>query len=318
MTPWLRRAGVLALAVGLLSSCGGSTQIEPFVPARLLVFGDETSLVDDPNATGNGRKYTVNALDADGVTLVCQVNPVWTQVLADSYGLTFPQCNPGAVANPAGLIYAALDANVAGVAAQIDAHLASGTGFGAKDLATVLVGTHDVIDLYQQYPTVGADALVAQAEALGAELARQVIRIADAGGKVLISTVPDIGLSPYAIAQEAAFPGEGRQALILRLVERFNARLRTTLPPDGGRSIGLVLANELVQAIVKTPIGFVNVVAPVCDAAIVPNLLDCTSATLVTDGAVGTWLWADDLHLSPAGHSRLGSIAVTQSRRNPF
>lgn len=318
MNPWLRRAGVLALAVGLLSACGGSTQSDPFRPTRLLVFGDELSVLEDTQANANARKYGVNALQSDGVTLSCGGNPLWTQVIASAYGLPFPQCNPGAVANPPGVIYAAAGATVASIAAQIGTHLSGGSGFGAKDLATVLVGTNDMIALYQQYPTVGADALVAQAEALGAELARQVGRIAEAGGRVLIATVPDIGYSPYAIAQETANPGQGRQALIFRLVERFNAKLRTTLPADGGRSIGLVLANELIQSIVKTPIGFANIKDPVCNAAVVPDVRNCTTLTLVTDGVATTWLWANDRWLSPAGHIRLGSAAVTQTTRNPF
>lgn len=318
MNPWLRRAGALALAVGLLSSCGGSTQSDPFRPTRLLAFGDELSVIEDSGANANGRKYGVNALQTDGVTLSCGGNPLWIQVVASAYGLPFPQCNPGGVANPRGVMYAAALATVADVAAQITTHLDGGTGFGATDLATVLVGTNDLITLYEQYPTVPADTLVAQAEALGAELARQVGRIADAGGRVLIATVPDIGYSPYAKAQEAANPGEGRQALILRLVERFNARLRTTLPADGGRSIGLVLANELVQSIVKTPIGFANVADAVCDAALAPDVRNCDTLKLVTDGNATTWLWANDRWLSPAGHIRLGSAAVTQTTRNPF
>lgn len=320
MTPWLRRAGVLTIAVGLLSSCGGSTQSDPFRPTRLLAFGDELSVLEDTNANANARKYGVNALLSDGVTLSCGGNPQWTQVVASSYGLPFPECNPSGVTNPPGVIYAAAGATVADVSAQISTHLAGGTGFGSKDLATVLVGTNDLIALYEQYPTQGADALVAQAEALGAELARQAIRIADAGGRVLVSTVPDIGLSPYALAQEAANPGEGRQALILRLVDRFNARLRTTLPPDGGRAIGLVLANELIQSIVKAPAtyGFANVTSAVCDAVQVPDVRNCTTLTLVTDGVATTWLWANDRWLSPAGQVRLGSAAVTQSTRNPF
>ena len=318
MSSWLRRAGVLFLAVGLLSACGGSTQSDPFVPTRLIAFGDETSVIEDPGNTGNGRKYGVNALQTDGVTLSCGGNPLWTQVLASGYRLPFPQCNPGGVTNPPGLIYAAADATVADVASQITAHLDGGTGFGAKDLVTVLVGTNDLIALYEQYPTVGADVLVVQAEALGAQLAGQVRRIADAGGRVLIATVPDIGYSPYALGEEAAHPGEGRQALIFLLVERFNAKLRTTLPPDGGRSIGLVLANELIRSIVRTPFGFANVTDAVCDAALAPDVRDCDTLKLVTDGVATTWLWANDRWLSPAGQLRLGNAALTQTRRNPF
>jgi hypothetical protein len=319
---WLRPAGLATLALTLLASCGGGTQLDPFVAERLFVFGDESSVIDDSASAANGRKYSVNALQTDNVTLECQSNPLWIQILAGTFNLTFPQCNPAGIADPTGRIYAANGARVADIAAQIDAHLATGTGFGDKDLAAIMVGTHDVIALYAQYPTVGADALVAQAEEAGAALARQVIRISDAGGRVIIATTPDIGLSPYARAQETAFPGEGRQALITRLVARFNARLRTELPADGGRTIGLVLANEVVQTAVRIPLGLANVIDPVCDTvtypAIATDLRNCTTQTLVTDGSGSTWLWADDRRLSPAGHSRIGTAAVNRARGNPF
>jgi hypothetical protein len=324
VTPrWLRRAGLATLAAALLASCGGGTQLDPFVAERLLVFGDESSVIDDSASTGNGRKFSVNALQTDNVTVVCEANPLWIQLLAGTFNLTFPQCNPSGVVNPAGRIYAANGARVADIATQINTHrVNTGTGFGAKDLAAIMVGMHDVIALYQQFPTVGEDTLVAQAEAAGAALAKQVIGISDAGGRVLITTVPDIGLSPYARAQEAAFPGQGRQALITRLVARFNARLRTELPADGGRTIGLVLANEVVQTAVRIPLGLANVIDPVCDSttypAIATDLRNCTTQTLVTDGSAATWLWADDLRLSPAGHSRIGAAAVGRARGNPF
>ena len=50
-------------AATLLASCGGGTQLVPFDAQRVLVFGDETSVI-----TAVGKKYTVNALLADART----------------------------------------------------------------------------------------------------------------------------------------------------------------------------------------------------------------------------------------------------------
>jgi len=79
-----------ALLAVLLGGCGGSTRVEPYAPNRIVVFGDELSLIGT-----NGSKYSVNALKADAVSLDCATYPVWPQVVADGYGMVFPECNPG-------------------------------------------------------------------------------------------------------------------------------------------------------------------------------------------------------------------------------
>jgi outer membrane lipase/esterase len=309
------------LASAMLASCGGGTQVERFVPTRVVAFGDESSLIDDFNADANGRKYTVNAIMADLVTLDCKANPIWVQYLATVYGLVFPQCNPDAVVAPTSRIYAAPDAKVADIAAQVDQSIAA-SPFAAKDLVTVLAGANDILAEYAKFPGVDADTLEKNVEADGAALATQVNRVADAGAKVLISTVPDMGLTPFAIAEQAANTDTDRAALLTSLTARFNAGLRTSIENDG-RKIGLLLTDELVQAIVKSPSasgGFANVAAAACSAA----LPSCTTLTLVADPITAlpasgdTWLWADDRHLSAGGQKGLGGLAATRAAGNPF
>ena len=67
---WLQAASGLALAaVGTLVACGGSTsRIDPFYAQRLVVFGDEYSLLDDSDSTGNAHHYGINALDSSDTT----------------------------------------------------------------------------------------------------------------------------------------------------------------------------------------------------------------------------------------------------------
>ncbi|MGM2693080.1 hypothetical protein ACS2QQ_29395, partial [Bacillus cereus group sp. Bce032] len=89
-------------------------------------------------------------------------------------------------------IYAANGAKVADLVTQVDQHLSGGGAFSAKDLVTLFVGQHDVLALYAQYPTTPAEQLVASARLAGEALAGQVTRIADAGGKVLVSTAPEM------------------------------------------------------------------------------------------------------------------------------
>ncbi len=319
MTFNFKRLLAAALAgAALLAGCGGGEQVVKFAPTRVLAFGDETSVIEDAAGSANGRKYSVNALAADGVTLECASNPIWIQTIATGFGLVFPECNHAStpVAAPASRIYAAAGARVADIATQIDRHLAA-SSFGATDLAVVLAGANDVLALYAQYPGATEDSLIAQAEAAGTALGLQVNRLADAGAKVIIATVPDLGLSPFGLAEEARVPG--RSALLTRLSARLNAKLRVTIVNDG-RRVGLVFADESLQIAYKfaASSGFVNVTQRVCDPALAPVVNQCTTATLVSGGSATTWLWADETHLSAGGQALLGSIALSRAFNNPF
>lgn len=296
----------LLAAATLLGACGGGTsQIEAFVAERLVVLGDETSTL-----TPDGRKYTVNGLTNDVVD--CTTQQIWVQPLATAYGLTFAECNPNNVATTAAIMRAAAGARVADVVTQVDQQLA-GDGVAGKTLATVLAGAHDVLDLYATAATADPAALRSQARSRGEALAAQVNRLVDAGARVIVSTVPDLGLTPYALAEEAA--NAGRAALLSSLTTEFNAGLRTQMLNDG-RFVGLVLADEMVQAMARLPSAFG--LGNVRDAACAVALPDCTTATLVTGADASTWLWADNLRLAFNGQNRLGVLALSRARNNPF
>lgn len=312
------RSLVALAGAAALASCGGGEQVVKFAPTRLIAFGDEASVIADTNNNANGRKYTVNAVKADLVTLDCKSNPTWIQLLSSAYAIPFAQCNPDAVALPGGVIRAAPLATVADVVTQIDAQVTS-TGFSSTDLVTVLAGTNDIVARYKQYPALSADDAVAAVEQAGSALAEQVNRIGKLGGKVIISTVPDVGLTPYALAEKAAHTDTDRAALLTRLTARFNAKLRLGVINDG-RMIGLILADELTQAMAKNPATYslLNVTGAVCDPVKAPQVSACTTQTLVTGGSAAAYLWADSLQLSPAGHGNLGALAITRARGNPF
>jgi outer membrane lipase/esterase len=313
-----RRAALVLTSALLLASCGGGVSSDEFEPVRILSFGDEASVLDDAVEPGNARKYTVNGLDDDDA-VDCGVNRIWVQVVAAAYGYTFPQCNPANTADLASRAYAAPGARLADVVAQIDAHLAGGTGFNADDLVTVFVGTHDVLDAYGRFPGTTAAKLVEDIEARGAALGEQIKRIANAGGKVLVVTVPDLSLTPFGRAEETNNPGEGRAALLAKLTDRFNARLRTTLPDDGGRSIGLVLYDEMVDALLdEDSTVFANKKDAVCDVTKAPVLTSCTTDTLVAGAATANYVWADTIWPAAGLQARLGTLAANQSQRNPF
>jgi outer membrane lipase/esterase len=320
-----RRAAAALAATLLVAACGGGEETESnFRANRVIALGDESSLIVDTRNDANGSKYSVNAtVSTTDQTLVCGVNAIWSQSVAASYGLVFPQCNPGpnAVAAPASRIRAAFGARAADLGAQIDAQQAE-SPLAAGDMVTVLIGEHDVLAEYRKFPATGGDQLVANVEAQGAEVGRQVNRITDTGAKVLLSTIMNVGYTPYATAQRLAHSDTNRAALLSQLSQRFNASLRATIVNDG-RRIGLVLLDELTVQVVNFPgfQGFTNPFTGVCDltksALTPPSILDCTPQTFVAGGGPG-YFWADDLHLSASAQNFLGSAAIERTRNNPF
>lgn len=315
--------GALAVAV-LAASCGGGTSTNDFRPTRIIAFGDETSLIVDTRGDGNGSKYSINAVDTNG-TLTCVSSPLWIQVIANNFGvLVFPQCNPGPtlVTNPESRIRATFGAQAADLSSQIDAQLAE-SGFQPTDLVTVLVGANDVLNQYAQYPAVSEVQLTANVTAAGVEVGNQINRLADMGAKVIVSTIPDVGFSPYAVTEQAAHVDTDRQQLIIRLTKSFNDSLRATMVNDG-RRIGLVLMDELVGSVAKFSglDGFTNATMGACDLSqstlVPPSILDCTNLTLVAGATPSSYLWADDRHLSAGGQLTLGNLAASRARNNPF
>ena len=321
----LAAAGMLLL----LAACGGGTQVEKFVPKRVLAFGDETSVFDESGGyTANGRKYTANGYTIGTTTLDCRVNPIWIQYVANVWGLVFSQCNPTAVAATS-QSYAVAGARVGDIAGQIDA----ASDLGEKDLATVLVGANDLIALYEASPDAGS-ANLAAAQSLAIQLAAQIARIVKTGAKVAFVTVPNLGQTPYALADVAVHPE--RAGVLSALTSKFNAQLRTAISNanspsfiDGHQGVQ-VLADELFDAVITTATTspnaatYLNVTTPFCTTTLA---IDCTPVTVLTDtttpalilgGSAFNYLWADAKHLGPGGHGTLGSAAASRIVANPL
>lgn len=307
----LRRAWGVAVATGALAlglaSCGGGTsQVEAFAPLRLITFGDETSAF-----TADGRKYAVNGFAADGVTPDCAALPIWTQVVASSYSFGFAECPVGTGPQQA-IARAKAGARVADLKTQVQAQVTAG-GFADKDLVTVMIGINDIRDLYQQSlaPTsTSKDALLAAARERGVEVARQVNALVDLGAKVIVATIPDVSLSPWGIAQ-----GTEGVALIKELTSALNGRIRVNILNDG-RFVGLVLGDELSQTAARLPAAYSLTNASTAACAVAPP--DCTTATLTAGSTADGWLWADSTWLATGGHRQLGALAQARARLNPF
>ena len=317
---WAYRVAAAVCAVGaamVVAACGGASgAIEPFKPERLLVMGDEQSIL-----LPDGRKYGINAYATGTSTIDCATHPLWVQSVAAVFGLTFAECNPNAATSINAQIYARVGAKAADVNAQIDRALAAGA-FAEKQMVTMYFGMNDVLELYAQYPARTQDALKAEIRERGVALGQQVNRVARAGPAVLLVTAPDLGIAPFGAAETAAKPEPAgavtRAKFLSQLTDAFNAGLRVTIINDG-RLIGLVSSDQMVRDVqppFNTFYGFNDLATPMClPSAPPPN---CGTDTLVTGADTTTWGYATDKLYGPALQTRLGQIASSRAVRNPF
>jgi outer membrane lipase/esterase len=311
----LRLVAGAAAVLSLLAGCGGGTsQVDSFQPERLLVFGDELSVL-----TSEGLKYSPNYISDTGQR-ECETNPIWVQRLADRYDMVFAECNPDFATQPQGRMLAVAGATTDGLTAQIQAFTA-GDSIRSDDLATVLVGMNDVLEAYAAYPAEDETVLITRVEAAGARAAARVNELAAAGARVLVGTVPDMGLTPYAKNEDDQH-GNVRSRLLTDLSDAFNRSMRLALVNDGSK-IGLLLVDDLMRSMVKSP-GSYNlneVTTPVCaDSAPLPN---CSNQTLISSDisptpSTGSYLWADDKRPSTGFHQSLGDQAYSRATNNPF
>lgn len=342
----LSRALRVSMLVGLtavVAACGGGDRVSEFKPQRLIVFGDSSSVIAGGNLTdvdggtitaAAGAKYLVNAqaVDSTGAAtgaLDCNSFPTWAQSLGFHFGIGFAECNTFSETTPRGKIYAQVGATVADFPAQIARARADAGSFVNTDLATVMIGQQDILDIYAQYPAKSGDEVIALAEAAGEALGAQVNALAQEGARVIVSTLPFQGSTPFGVAQNLL--GSERATLLTDMTKRFNAGMRGALVNDG-RLIGLVQADAQINAYVSNPsnFGFINVTAAVCST---PTAITCTAPTAGTTtvpSVPGTlvsgvtaadylkYLWADDHHLGPNGQAIIGSLAIDRAVNNPF
>lgn len=306
-------AAVLAALAAVATGCGGGTsQFEPFVAGRVLAFGDDhTALLSD------GRHWGINGVDTATGAVNCNLERNWAQEVAGFYGYVYAECNTSnPPLEPKGLMFAAVGAKIQDVSAQVDAMVSTG-GVRNNDLALVFAGINDIWELYEQYPSQSEATLLAEARNRGDQLAAIVNRLVALGAKVVVVSLPELGLSPYARAESAANTGTGfdRAAFITRLTTAFNERLGVKVILDG-RFVGLVQMDLRTQTIGRSPgsFGFVDISSAACTLPIPA----CTNNTLVTGATTTNYLWADDKHLSSGGQAQISSLAVDRVRRNPF
>ena len=334
----LLSAVMAALTAALLTACGGGTsQVVTFKPLRLIVLGDENSLIQDfvdTEGQHDGFKYTINDRSSAS-TGKCLALPNFVQSVASLYGFVFFECNPTSATPKAfnlAQLHATVEGPTTGLAAQLQnvASASQGAELGASDLVTMLIGSNDIIELYERtLAGLSPTDAVADAQRRGALAAEQINKVLASGARALVITLPDLGLSPYAVNANKTNPGAS--ALLGSLTYEFNAYLRTRIDSGrfDGRNYGLVLADDIVAAMSRLPASFLtapsvaavaacNIADDLSADAVTTLVLACTTTSLVADANSGSHLWASDRHLGPSAHSRIAVQAQSRAATNPF
>lgn len=230
------------------------------------------------------------------------------------------------VADPNGLGHDA-GATTLPVTTQLGNHLAHYGRFAGDELVTVLAGNNDVLGAANA--VAGGQQSVPQAEAaVGAAadaLVAQVQGMLNNGARyVVVYTLPNFGLTP-----RGQNLGPGGQCdirnpqlgcfLLSALAQIFNQRLLDGLD---GRAVKMVDGYALLNDEMARPAayGFDNVTTPWCDPGLASSLI-CTQQTANTAGGATTanlprWLFADDLHPTPAGHAVI--VGATRAAMHGF
>ena len=239
--------------------------------------------------------------------------PVWSQVLAQRYGLTAIPANQG------GTNYAQGGARVTGlpgvpaapptgtatpIAAQVSQLLASGPLDG-NALYAVWGGANDIF--FQlgalQAGLITPAQLQANIGTAAGDLVRQMAILQAAGAQnIIVVNLPDVGRSPFGVAS-----GQGAQ--ISAITGLFNSTLIGGLDVIGGSTMRVnifAFFNEVLAN--PASFGFVNATSPACGAT--PSLL-CTSANLVTPDAASTFVFADGVHPTTAGHAAIAQVVAS-------
>lgn len=266
------------VVAGVLTACGSSSTYEPFVPTRVVGLGDG---YNDPASTVRETGSTTG-------TVVGQV--------AAYFGV-----GPSNVVNQS-----STGATISALAGQIDS---VPNGFSSGDLVVIAVGTHDVI---------GNDAVngttpitTAEAESASTALFVQVQRLQNLGVKhILIMPILEVSRTPWGRAHN--FSGSATTTLNDKVLGKV---------PSGYNQNPVIYANAssitsqfLLATSTYTYSTFTDTgvdasgvaTTPACGAASVSAMAGCdavdSNSNPVANSAYGTMLFADGIHLTPAGN----------------
>ena len=181
--------------------------------------------------------------------------------------------------------------------------------------------TQDQIAAVQQRATLHALKVAQSTVAAAADqLAAVVQKIIAMGGRyVMVYTLPDSSLSPFGQSLSGGTTCNNQDPaqpcyILSRLVKVFNQRLLNQLQ---GRPVKMIDGYALFNQEVAQPaqFGFTNVTTPWCNMQLVPSSLLCNvntpnAAAGASPSNLGSWLFADTVHPTPAGYQVIAAATL--------
>ena len=130
----------------------------------------------------------------------------------------------------------------------------------------------------------------------------QINRLTAAGAtKIVYANLPDLGSTPQ-------FRSTPLAGLATTLTVQYNAAVAAAMPA------GVVIYDlkALFDGVIANPAayGLSNVTGMACDPAKASSSLVCSQTTLIAAGADRSYVFADGVHPTPAGHKLWGDAAA--------
>ena len=239
--------------------------------------------------------------------------PVWTQVLAQRYGLTAIPADQGGtdyaqggarVTDLPGFPNRPPTGNATPLATQVSQLIARGPLDG-NALYTVWGGANDIFTQLGalQVGAITPAQLQANVATAAGSLAGQVAVLESAGARyVVVFNLPDIGKTPFGIAS-------GQSAQISAISSLYNSALLAGLDALQVPTIRVNIFAFLNEVLANpAAYGIANISIPACGAT--PSLL-CTQANLVAPNAASSFLFADGVHPTTAGHAMIAQVVAS-------
>ncbi len=286
-----------------------------------------------PNLIGYSSGTATTYLTAGGLSATETFCPFNTAPAGSPQDCTDFAQGGSMVANPDGIGHST-GALTLPVTQQLQNYLTQFGSFNGSQLISVLAGNNDIFSALSAVQTavgqgVAQATAVAQAQAsvgvAADELAAVVHSIVSNGGRyVVVYTLPDSSLTPFgqSLTGGTTCNNQNPQTacyLLSNLVQVFNQRLLNDLQGQPVKMIdGFALLNQEIAS--PASFGFTNVTTPWCNLAAVNNTsLLCnvnTPATAYGASAsnLGTWLFADGVHPTPAGYQVIANATLAELR----
>jgi outer membrane lipase/esterase len=247
--------------------------------------------------------------------------PVWSEDLAAQLGThaqpavaggtNYAQGGARVIGRPGVSDQNQLTANALPVHEQISAYLAKTPQADPEALYVIWAGANDIFRAIDSTKPESAQpqAYITQT---AKQLVQEVLRLRAAGAHdFMIAAVPDIGITPFG---RTLAPKQAQSVSLL--VGIYNAAVVKGMLEAHVKFMWLDAFRLLHEAIRKPQAyGFINVTEPACGTI---SSLVCTEADWVAANADETYLFADGVHPTTAGHHLLAERALTIIKRHQF